>query len=167
MKLYVMRHGAAEERAASDIDSDRALTAAGRDRVRRVAMALLESGEEPHEMFTSPLVRAVQTAEIMAETIRLAERGGVVSARREIAPGGDLGGLVHVLAVGLRKRVMLVGHEPDVSALVASLAGRMDQRFDKSMVVGLHVNAEGASGRLRFVLDPRTFRMRAEPRDDS
>ncbi|MDP9151345.1 MAG: phosphohistidine phosphatase SixA [Myxococcota bacterium] len=167
MKLYVMRHGAAEERAASHIDADRALTAAGRDRVRRVALALLEAGEEPHEMFTSPLVRAVQTAEILAHTTRLGERGAIVSARREIAPAGDLGGLVRVLALEIHKRVMLVGHEPDLSALVATLAGRMDQPFDKAMVVGIQVNGGGASGKLRFVLDPKTLRMHAEAPDDS
>jgi phosphohistidine phosphatase len=66
MKLYVVRHGPAEDAATSGADSDRALTAAGRERVRAVARALIEIDEVPRLVVSSPLVRAVQTGEIVA-----------------------------------------------------------------------------------------------------
>ena len=67
MKLYVMRHGPAADDSPSGRDADRALTPAGRERVTLVAKALTEGGEEPFAILSSPLVRAVETAEIVAE----------------------------------------------------------------------------------------------------
>jgi phosphohistidine phosphatase len=157
VKLYVMRHGPAEDHAESGADSDRALTAAGRERVRAVAKLLVDSEETPLTIVTSPLVRAVQTAEIVAMVTRLGERDGSVEVRRDIAPGGNALRLVLQLASDERRRVMLVGHEPDLSGLVAALVGRFGRGFDKAMVVGVQVPAQGGDPRLRFVLDPKTL----------
>jgi phosphohistidine phosphatase len=171
MKLYVMRHGPAEEQADSGADDDRALTAAGRSRVCGVATALAEASEEPTLIVTSPLVRAVQTAEIVAIVTKLGERSGTVQIKRGAAPGGDGVHLVHELVREGRKRVMLVGHEPDLSTLVTTLlsdgSGAADakdrkppfQPFEKAMVVGLHLGSDAGRNRLRFVLDPKTLRL--------
>ena len=92
MKLYVMRHGPAEDDAPTGRDADRALTAAGRERVAAVAKALSEANESPFAILSSPLVRAMQTAEIVADITHLARRaredkkaqiGGVNAQRRE------------------------------------------------------------------------------------
>jgi phosphohistidine phosphatase len=158
-----MRHGPAEDNAASGVDADRALTSAGRDRVRGVAKALLAAGEEPLRIVTSPLVRAVQTAEIVAVVTKLGDRGGNVEVRREIAPGGDGVELAYRLAAEGAKRVMLVGHEPDLSALVSTMLGEFSRPFDKAMVVGIHPVAEGARPKLRFVLDPKLLKLQPDP----
>jgi phosphohistidine phosphatase len=158
MKLYVMRHGSAEESAASGADGDRALTVAGRERVQEVAKALLEAGEEPLGIATSPLVRAVQTAEIVALATNLGSRRGTVEVRREVGPGGDGTKLVRRLAAERAKRVMLVGHEPDLSALVRVLVGDFTRLFEKAMVVGIHVADSGRST-IRFVLDPKSLNL--------
>jgi phosphohistidine phosphatase len=163
MKLYVMRHGAAEEQSESGVDADRGLTATGRERVRAVAKTLLEEREEPIHIVTSPLVRAVQTAEIAAIVTRIGERGGCVSVSREVAPGGDPVALSRRLASAGGRRVMLVGHEPDLSSLVSSLLGTPFTRgVDKAMVIGLHLDADGHV-RLRFVLDPKALRLEPAP----
>jgi phosphohistidine phosphatase len=166
LKLYVMRHGPAEEQANSGLDGDRALTLAGRDRVRAVAKALVELDEQPLQVITSPLVRAVQTAEVVALVGRLGEREGTVEVRRELSPGAPGGGprpLVTALASSASRRVMLVGHEPDLSDLVTALIPQAIKRwlpsFDKAMVVGLHVGPDGDQTRLRFVLDPRSLKL--------
>jgi phosphohistidine phosphatase len=160
MKLYVMRHGPAEENAASGADGDRALTASGRERVRLVAKALLDLEEAPLHVITSPLVRAVQTAEIVALVTKLGDSDGTVEVRREVAPAGDGASLVAKLSEASTKRVMLVGHEPDLSALVASLSGEFDRPFEKAMIVGLQVpSGGGAKTRLRFVLEPKTLKL--------
>jgi len=167
MKLYVVRHGAAEDHAESGIDADRALTAVGRSRVRGVAKTLLEADEAPLQVFTSPLVRAVQTAEVMALVTRLGEGGGTVEVRRDVAPGGDAVQLARRMAAEGRKRVMLVGHEPDLSAVVSALTGSFDRGFEKSMVVGLHLPAAGGLARVRFVLDPKSLRFDPDARESS
>jgi phosphohistidine phosphatase len=152
VKLFVMRHGPAEDRADSGMDADRALTSSGRERVRSVAKLLADEDEKPLRILTSHLVRAVQTAEIVA----LVTKQGTVETRREIAPGGEPLGLIKQLAATEgTKRVMLVGHEPDLSDLLSSLLGSFDYPFDKAMVVGLRVTTSEA--RLRFVLDPRAL----------
>ena len=154
MKLYIMRHGAAEDYAASRRDGDRALTPSGRERVRDVARALLQADEAPLLIFSSPLVRALQTAEIVAATVKIE---GAVEIRREIAPGGTPMAFIQELSAKKSKRVMLVGHEPDLSDLVARLAGAPpSQGMLKSMVVGVSV-AEGGESKLRFIFDPKTL----------
>jgi phosphohistidine phosphatase len=165
MKLYIMRHGAAEDHSESGADGDRALTAAGRERVRDVAKALVDAKEEPLLLVTSPLVRAVQTAEIVAIVTRLGERDGNVEVSRDIAPEGDARRLVRKLASEQKKRVMLVGHEPDLSGLVASLVGHFGRGFEKAMVVCVSTGSQGTDGRLRFVLEPKTLKLdtTAEP----
>lgn len=148
-----MRHGPAEDVAPSGRDFDRALTAAGRDRVRKVADELVKRQEAPKLIFTSPLVRALQTAEIVAALCRPEHP---VSVRREIAPGGDMVALLQEqLAAGAR-RVMVVGHEPDVSTLVASLVDGWRGAFEKGMVVGLRMRV-GAAAEIRFSFDPKTL----------
>ncbi len=156
-----MRHGPAEEQADSGMDSDRALTASGRDRVRSVAKLLVTLDEQPLQIMTSPLVRAVQTAEIVALVTKLSDREGNVQVRRELTPGGAGGkGLVASLASAGSKRVMLVGHEPDVSELATALLSKgSPHAFEKAMVVGIHVGPNGDHSRLRFVLDPRGLKL--------
>jgi phosphohistidine phosphatase len=157
MKLYVMRHGPAEESAASGHDGDRALTASGRERVRSVAKRLVDEEEAPLLIVSSPLVRSVQTAEIVAAATKLTERGGVVETRRELSPGGDATELVKSLFAQKKKRVMVVGHEPDLSALITRLVGEpVPVPMDKAMVVGLQMRTPDDVG-LRFVLEPKAL----------
>jgi phosphohistidine phosphatase len=164
VKLYLIRHGPAEDRAASLKDEDRALTPAGRERVRSVAKLLVEVGEAPLGIVTSPLVRAVQTAEIVALVTRLTDRGGHVEVRREMEPGGDVAALAGKFASAGSKRVMLVGHEPELSISSRTLLGNFDRVFDKAMVVAVHLPFEGRETRLRFVIDPKNLRLDPDAR---
>jgi phosphohistidine phosphatase len=173
VKLYVTRHGPAEDAAPSGLDGDRALSDAGRKRVRSVARALVGFDEAPLHLASSPLVRAVQTAEIIALVAAADDRPCTVEIRRELAPGGEAVALARAFAAEGRRRVMLVGHEPDLSGLVDSLLGGFDRPFDKAMVVGLQLRSGrhgegGAQGalrpRLRFVLDPRALRLDPDAR---
>ena len=155
MRLYVMRHGPAEDDASTGRDADRILTATGRVRVRSVARALVDGDEGPHSIVSSPLVRALQTAEIVAAVAKITDHDGTVEVERELSPGGDGVALVHKLLSARRKRVMLVGHEPDLSSLVARLVGEpVPLPMEKAMVVGLIVRGPEDVG-LRFVLEPK------------
>jgi phosphohistidine phosphatase len=159
MKLYLMRHGPADDRADSGLDGDRALTPKGRDRVRGVAKRLLDLEEAPAHIITSPLARAVQTAEIVAIVSKLSTRDGTVQVRRELSPGAIADAVLFArrTAHDGAKRVLLVGHEPDLTGVAAALLHGFHRTFDKAMVVGLHLPADGGEASLRFVLDPRTL----------
>lgn len=164
MKVYVMRHGPAEDDSPTGRDADRALTTSGRDRSRTVANALVDGGEAPVQIISSPLVRALQTAEIVAAAASVDQ----VEVRREIAPGGDSLALLAELVRAGKRRVMLVGHEPDLSMLVHRLVGKPpEQGMLKAMVVGVRCEADeqdpkGFSSKLRFVLDPKSLAWQRE-----
>ena len=158
MKLYIMRHGPAEDRAASGRDADRALTASGRDRVRDVARALADKDEAPRSIVSSPLVRAMQTAEIVHAACKLDD---AIASRRELAVGGRAVTLVEELVAAGKKRTMLVGHEPDLSDVVAELTG-VAVEMQKAMVACVWFDPDEPKKRpeLRFLLDPKTLELR-------
>ncbi|WP_394823772.1 phosphohistidine phosphatase SixA [Pendulispora albinea] len=158
MKLYVMRHGPAEDSAPSGRDDDRALTVAGRERVRQVARALIAEGEVPRVILTSPLVRAVQTAEIVHTECQLA---APIETRRELAMGARVLELVREVSAARRKRVMLIGHQPDLSGLIGELVG-LQINVEKAMVVSVRIKSEEAP-RVRFVLDPKALQFLRRP----
>ena len=176
MKLYVMRHGPAHDDSPSGRDADRALTVSGRERVAVVAKALVDAGEAPFSILSSPLVRALETAEIVAEVTHLSRRAredekakragatGEIEIRRELGMGTEKLGLLAELVRAGRKRVMIVGHEPDLSMLVMSLVGKeLESGMGKGMVVGVKLTPDpGVAGlefrsSLRFVLEPKSL----------
>ena len=124
MDLFIIRHAWAAQRddTAYPDDSLRPLTEEGRQRFARMVAALVPRGLTPQLIITSPMLRCVQTAEVLAQA--LGEKTKVVQ-RKELLPGGDP---KHLLAwteghaAGL-DQVAWVGHAPDVGYLTAALIG--------------------------------------------
>jgi phosphohistidine phosphatase len=155
MRLYVMRHGPAEDQAASGRDEDRALTTSGRERVRGVARLLASEAELPTRILTSRLVRATETAEIVSVAQMKAGVDVPLETVKNLSPGGDNMALVQQLKAEGSRSAMVVGHEPDLSTLVDELLeAPMPASMDKGMVVALEL---GEAVTLRFILDPRTL----------
>jgi phosphohistidine phosphatase len=160
VKIYIMRHGPAEDHARSGRDFDRKLTASGRARTELVARELAERNEEPKRIVSSPLARTLETAEVVIAALRLNLEA---ESREELAPGGNALALVRELAAGGARRVMLVGHEPDVSTLAANLVPGWSRGFDKAMVIGLKLDRatlvgdseDDAVAEVRFVIEPK------------
>lgn len=124
MILYVMRHAEAVDGNDDLQDEWRYLTENGRQAAKKICASIAKTGPKPRLTISSPLTRAVQTAEIMAEK---ACRKNVVVASRLLLPGADIGGIVeHLKGCKDAKRVMLVGHEPQLGSLVANLLGCED-----------------------------------------
>jgi phosphohistidine phosphatase len=119
MILYVLRHGEAVERADGGGDEWRYLTEQGRADVRKVIERVTACGHKPRMILSSPLVRAVQTAEIAAQH---ACRKNKTIIAEPLQPDGNLEELTrHILEHKDAKRVMVVGHEPLLGSLVAAL----------------------------------------------
>jgi phosphohistidine phosphatase len=132
VELLLLRHGIAEERRADRPDAERALTPLGRRRTRAVADRLVALGFGGFEAVSSPLVRAVQTAEIACQAGLLAPGCPAFRIDPALAPGADPGPLIWDLQgralaqppePGSARRLLLVGHEPDLGDLVARLLG--------------------------------------------
>ncbi|MGD0585993.1 MAG: phosphohistidine phosphatase SixA [Oryzomonas sp.] len=124
MILYVLRHGEAVEKSDGISDEWRYLTEQGRADINKVIERIANHGHKPRLILSSPLVRAVQTAEVAA---RRACRKNRTLITTLLQPDGDIGELTrHILQQKDAKRVMIVGHEPQLGSLVASLLDTRD-----------------------------------------
>lgn len=111
--IYLLRHGDAED-AGTEGDAARRLTEKGARQARDAGRAIDSMGIEIDACLASPKVRAVETARIACEAL------GVDVEETEALRGGPFDALD--LAAG-RGEVLLVGHEPDLSAEVGRLTG--------------------------------------------
>lgn len=122
MKLYILRHGEAVEHGDPRYkkDADRPLTPRGRKRTRQLANALRQMGIEFDLILSSPLVRARQTAEIVAHRLALQNR---LEFTDHLTPDGSYRELIAALAQvrPAPQSVLLVGHEPHLSGLISLL----------------------------------------------
>ena len=119
MKVFLVRHAEAVDRTGSMPDAARHLTVRGRLSSRETAARLRNEGIRPSRMLTSPLIRAVQTADILAEHLGF---GGAVIPAPQLGPGFDLNGLNELLdAFPDDREVALVGHEPDLGRILTEL----------------------------------------------
>jgi phosphohistidine phosphatase len=118
MLLYLLRHAEAEPCRTDDFS--RRLTEKGRDQARRVGEFLEARKIIPDLILSSPVLRAKETAEIV--TNKLA--GADLSMVPWLACGMFPETALHELAAYQQfESVMLVGHEPDFSSLIATLIG--------------------------------------------
>jgi phosphohistidine phosphatase len=146
-QLWLIRHGDAEPHGARH-DADRRLTAKGEKQARLAGEALARLGLEFAAVYTSPRVRARDTARLAAEALKadpvihqpLSAGFDADEARALLAAAGD------------GARVLLVGHEPDFSQTVHDLTGaRIDLK--KGGIAGVRV--DGSAAELIDLLRPR------------
>lgn len=124
MIVYLARHAHAVDEAPGLPDAARHLTAVGRRAARQLGERLRWYDCVPGAVWTSPLVRAVQTAELVLGALGWE---GVIESLPALAPGGDgraVRGLLRQTAP--EGQVLLVGHEPAISGLGALLTDRRD-----------------------------------------
>ncbi len=114
MKVYVVRHGEAEEQRPGRPDAERELTREGRAEFEGVAAGIASLGIGLEKILTSPLIRARQTAEILAEALK----GPKPVEIEALAPGGSFEAVFRALRDPAQS-VALVGHEPALGALVS------------------------------------------------
>ena len=161
IRVYLVRHGIAGEGSP---DESRSLTDKGRRRFRRAARAFAGMAEPVDVIYTSPLVRAVQTAEILAGALRLGQVRVLEELRFEHPPKAVVGELSRRVQDG--QAVALVGHEPQMSGLLRLLAGLDDQRLDVRKGSILRVDVDGLppeSGQFKWWLKPRSRTVATEP----
>ena len=154
-QLWLLRHGEAVPHHSKP-DAERELTARGERQSAAAGAALARLGVEFAAAYTSPLVRAVQTARLACEALN-------VDPQEEelLANGFDRDNALELLARhDADARVLVVGHEPSFSQVVYDLTGgRVD--FKKGAVVAVRVESGG--GVLIVWLRPRELESLAVP----
>jgi phosphohistidine phosphatase SixA len=152
VQIHLLRHAHAGDREDWNGPDDlRPLTAKGRAQSERLGTFLASVSFHPDLIVSSPLVRAVQTAEIVAEHLGM-------KIRLEDRLGGGLGvaeldGLLTDLGVS---RPLLVGHDPDFTMLVETLCDASGVEMRKGALARVDAPrplADGA-GQLRWLVPP-------------
>jgi phosphohistidine phosphatase len=143
MKLYIVRHAEAEERGPGMKDFDRALTLRGVKQAKALGRAL-ERAEEPMTqrpelVLSSPAVRAVQTATLIAAALKMQIS---IDARIGLEAGvSDAAELVRSLVDREATCVLVVGHNPTLEDLAAMLGAGTGLK--KAELVAVKVEAKG------------------------
>ncbi len=159
-ELYLIRHAIAEERGeAWPDDTKRPLTSEGAARMRKATRGLERLEVAIDTILTSPLVRARQTAEIVADSLH--PRPAIVNID-SLAPGAGYAALAADLEKHARRQhIALVGHEPGIGELAARLIGsRHPIEFKKGAVCRVDVDEipPNGPGDLRWMLTPKILR---------
>ena len=147
MQVYLLRHAIAEEGRVGMNDSDRELTTEGRRRLRETLRALANAEVNPSLILTSPLARAIQTAEIARSVFKT--KASVLHTKA-LTPNSSVEQVWdEIRAHRGEAELMLVGHEPQFSNLAAYLLGTRELRVDfkKGAVLRLDLEAFGAQPR--------------------
>lgn len=162
MELLIVRHAIAFERDGRRWPDDgaRPLSPKGIRRARGAAAGLKEFSEAPVRLLTSPLLRASQTAQILTEFAGWPQPEEVP----ELLPGGAAQAVWTLLGKAQNKLVAVVGHQPDLGALLADClvgdSGTLTIEMKKNAVacVAFKGSPRAGGGTLRWLATPRMLR---------
>ena len=154
MEIFILRHGVADEPQIGQPDSERALTADGRKKLRNVLRTAAAAGVTPSLILTSPYKRALQTAQIAAEIFGYK---GELLRTKALEPSSSPKAVWDEVRVHKDEAsILLAGHEPLFSRLTAYLLGspNLQVEFKKGAVACVEIERFPAEphGVLRWLL---------------
>jgi len=157
MLIYVLRHGIAEDAGPRVSDADRRLTEHGRDKLDAVLKTARRGNVRPELVLSSPLVRAVETAELARNILDVESPLQITSV---LTPDGIPQNVWDEIRI-LRKldSVLVAGHEPLLSHLTAWLLGApsLQVHMTKAALVAVELDAFGnhPRGVLKWMITPK------------
>jgi phosphohistidine phosphatase len=152
MHLWLVRHAAAADRDSwPGPDPQRPITARARERLRKLVARLESRNVAPDVIMTSPAVRTVQTAEILASIAGFVGEVEIEPGLAEDATAAEAIARAQRQGVGI---VAAVGHEPQLSAIVLALLGEAPARFQKGGLIALEVVPRGKAS-FEFAIVPK------------
>jgi phosphohistidine phosphatase len=149
MEIYFLRHGEADWPNWKKSDDERPLTKHGKKEMHEIAKFLKRVKADPDLIVTSPLPRASQTAEVAAEHLKLKCRKD-----KSLSPGFGRRELEGILKKYPADSLMVVGHEPDFSHIIAQLTGG-EVKLSKAGVALVELDRSWRNGRLLWLIPPR------------
>jgi len=150
MQIFLLRHGIAEDARPGQPDASRALTEEGRDKLRRVLKRARAAGVAPDAILSSPLRRAIETAEVAAEVLSYK---GVVERIAALEPDASPYDLWEaVRSRGDETSQLLSGHEPLMSSMVAFLLDHPGMQVDMKKAALVRVDCDHTGPKPRGVL---------------
>lgn len=169
MKLYILRHGdAAEHGDPRYKETERPLTPKGIQRTKQLAHALRQMEISFDAILSSPLIRARQTAEIVARGLKLDK----VEFSEHLAPSGSMEKLAEQIRFlrPLPANVLVVGHEPYLSGFISLLCvggPNLPIKLKKGALCRLEVDTLscGKCATLEWLLQPRLVGFKSPKRE--
>ena len=157
MQIYLLRHGLAEDGKPGGRDSDRALTAEGKKKLREVLRSARAAGVRPDMILTSPYRRAAETAEVAAASLSYENE---VLRTKVLQPASNPQDVWEEIRLHRDVREMLlVGHEPLFGMLAAYLLDSPELQIDfkKGALIRIDVPPGGPRPRgvLKWMLTPK------------
>ena len=153
MRVIILRHGISEE-AHPQGDYYRRLTPEGRVKLERVA-AFLNKRIRPDLVLTSPLVRAVQTAELFSKAL---EYRNTIAESRNLEPGSSPDSIIEEISALDDGEVLLIGHDPQLSSLVERMvsSGNLNFSMKKAAVARIDFDhaVRAGEGELKWAVAP-------------
>ena len=168
MDLYIIRHAIAQQLDKKNdfTDEKRDLTSEGRERMREVAKGMRKLDVELDLILTSPLVRAVETAEIVATALGLSKKE--IEQTDNLKPGASIDRLFSEIKkhAGVES-LALVGHQPDLGEIVSRIVqgnGNLSLVLKKGSVCLINVleTVPTLHGNLMWLLTPKQLRLLAK-----
>jgi phosphohistidine phosphatase len=160
MQLLIIRHARAEERGLLRRDAGRRLTKDGRKEMRKAAKGLARLVDDLDILATSPLTRAHETADILADELD----GPAPTELQLLAPRGSPGRLLAWVAdQPADATVALIGHEPDLGCFAGYLLGGKASSFIElkkgaACLISFEREPKAGEGRLQWLLTPSQLR---------
>jgi phosphohistidine phosphatase len=165
MEIYLLRHGEAGNRVPVTRDSERTLTAAGKDEVEEIAESLAQQKYVFDVVASSPLKRAKDTASIVNKALK---RGAEVEEWTELSPEGNRAAFFKRLSrLKPTAAVLCVGHEPYLTTMIGEVIGVGGERSSSSRIVlrkggmakvVITRFTPKVSGELRWLLTPKQIK---------
>ncbi|HEX4232034.1 MAG TPA: phosphohistidine phosphatase SixA [Bryobacteraceae bacterium] len=150
MQVYLLRHGITEEARVGLSDADRSLTPEGRQKLREVLRLASGADVEPSLILTSPLTRAVQTAEVARDILKYKKE---ILRTKALLPGATTDQVWDEIRVHRDEaQLMLVGHDPLFSQLGGYLLGTPNLKIDFKKGALLRADLENYPARPHGIL---------------
>jgi phosphohistidine phosphatase len=121
MRIYVFRHGIAEDAAPGQDDSTRALTPTGLEKLHKILRTARGAGVRPDMILTSPYARAVQTADVAKDVLDFS--GDLIETEALVPYQNSVDLWQEILVHRADDELMVVGHNPLLSDFVCFLTG--------------------------------------------
>jgi len=148
--IVFVRHGKAEPLSEKIKDEDRRLTDKGIDDIKALS-SILEI--KPKRIYTSPLKRAVQTAELLREHL-----GGDITKTDALAP--EKASVETIKSLELSDGDILVGHSPSIERIVSEIIGGGNIKIKAGGAAGVEVESlDPGRGTLIFLIQPFLYEM--------
>lgn len=158
--IILLRHGIAEEATPEKKDEDRGLTVEGHARMKQIARGLERALPKAQAIYTSPLLRAMQTALWVSKGYRSRVD---IETSDALAPGATKKQFLALIKSIRQRRVIIVGHEPNLTESLRTLTGLTEQHVElkKGGCYGIRLTADGKAV-LEWMLPPRILRKLGE-----